>query len=81
VNLEPGESARVTSISPACQGSQRRRLLDLGVVRGTEIEAAFSSATGDPVAYVIRGALIALRREQAEWIRTEAIETSAEEVA
>lgn len=68
----PGASARVVGISPKCQGSQRRRLLDLGVVRGTSIEAAFRSAGGDPIAYRIRGALIALRREQAEWIRVEA---------
>lgn len=71
VNLELGGVARVTGISPACQGSQRRRLLDLGVVRGTEIEAVFGSATGDPIAYRVRGALIALRREQADWIRVE----------
>lgn len=71
VDLRPGESGRVVGISPACQGSQRRRLLDLGVVRGTVIEAAFRSAGGDPMAYVIRGALIALRREQAAWIRVE----------
>lgn len=71
VDLEPGQSARVVSISPACQGSQRRRLLDLGVVRGTEIEAAFRSAGGNPMAYLIRGALIALRREQAAWIRVD----------
>lgn len=69
----PGGRARVVGISPACQGSQRRRLLDLGVVRGTEIEAAMRSAAGDPVAYLIRGALIALRREQAEWIRVEPV--------
>jgi DtxR family Mn-dependent transcriptional regulator len=69
VDLEPGERARVVGISPACQGAQRRRLLDLGVVRGTVVEAALRSATGDPVAYRIRGALIALRTEQASWIR------------
>jgi len=70
-DVPPGSRARVLGISPACQGSQRRRLLDLGVVRGTEIAAAMSSATGDPVAYMIRGALIALRSEQAGWIRVE----------
>lgn len=70
-DVPPGSRARVLGISPACQGSQRRRLLDLGVVRGTEIAAAISSASGDPVAYMIRGALIALRSEQAAWIRVE----------
>jgi DtxR family Mn-dependent transcriptional regulator len=70
-DVEPGQSARVVAVSSACQGIQRRRLLDLGVVRGTEITAEMRSAYGDPVAYRIRGALIALRREQAAWILVE----------
>lgn len=81
LDLEPGESGRVLEISPACQGSQRRRLLDLGVVKGTEITAELVSAAGDPVAYRIRGALIALRREQADWIRIESSAGPAEAVA
>lgn len=80
--LTPGQSGTVVGLSPACQGSQRRRLLDLGIVRGTEIEAALQSASGDPMAYRVRGALIALRREQAEWIRIEMEPgTVAEDVA
>lgn len=67
----PGETVRVVGISSACQGTQRRRLLDLGVVRGTEVTAEMRSAGGDPTAYRIRGALIALRREQASWILVE----------
>lgn len=74
LHVPTGSSARVVGISPACKGAQRRRLLDLGVVRGTVIEAAFRSAGGDPIAYNIRGALIALRREQAEWVRVELVE-------
>tara|TARA_Y100000588_G_scaffold9512_2_gene10648 strand:- start:9061 stop:9531 length:471 start_codon:yes stop_codon:yes gene_type:complete len=70
-DLEPGEIARVIDISPACRGSERRRLLDLGVVGDTEIRVAMASAAGDPVAYLIRGALIALRKSQAAWIRIE----------
>jgi DtxR family Mn-dependent transcriptional regulator len=81
LDLKQGQSGRVLSLSAACQGSQRRRLLDLGVVRGTEIEAAFSSAAGDPVAYRVRGALIALRGEQAQWVRVELLDVAAEEVA
>jgi DtxR family Mn-dependent transcriptional regulator len=79
LDIVPGERARVTEISPACQGVQRRRLLDLGVVKGTEIEAELMSAAGDPIAYRIRGALIALRRQQAEWIRIERLPGLAEE--
>jgi DtxR family Mn-dependent transcriptional regulator len=66
--LGAGEGAEVVRLSPACRGPQRRRLLDLGVVPGTRITAQLRSAAGDPVAYEIRGALIALRRDQAEWV-------------
>ena len=70
-DLRQGETGRVTGLSPACRGAQRRRLLDLGVVPGTEITAELFSAARDPVAYRIRGALIALRREQASWVGIE----------
>ena len=76
--LAVNEAGAVVGISPACRGPQRRRLLDLGVVPGTEIRAVMRSAAGDPIAYDIRGALIALRQEQAEWIR---VRRAAAEVA
>jgi DtxR family Mn-dependent transcriptional regulator len=80
-DLASGQIGRVVDISPACRGSQRRRLLDLGVVRGTEIAPELVSAGGDPVAYRIRGALVALRREQAEWIRIEKVDVPADATA
>lgn len=70
-DLAPGRSARVVRLSAACQGPQRRRLLDLGVVPGTVVTAEFASPGGDPVAYRIRGALIALRRAQADLIQAD----------
>jgi DtxR family transcriptional regulator, Mn-dependent transcriptional regulator len=66
--LEVGEQARVVEIGQATRGPERRRLMDLGLLPGTLIEAGLRSPGGDPTAYVIRGALIALRREQAEQI-------------
>ena len=70
-DLSPGASARVVRVAAACQGPQRRRLLDLGVVPGTVITCQFTSPDGDPAAYLIRGALIALRRAQAELIQVD----------
>jgi DtxR family Mn-dependent transcriptional regulator len=67
----PGETVRVCAIAQACQGTQRRRLLDLGVVRGAAVTSELVSASGDPVAYRIRGALIALRRSQAAHVLVE----------
>ncbi len=70
-DLDTGESGRVRRLTSECRGAQRRRLLDLGVVPGTVITAEMRSAAGDPIAYRIRGALIALRKHQAEWIALE----------
>ncbi len=66
--LKPGEQGRVVNISPACKGAERRRMMDLGIVPGTIIKVEMVSPSGDPTAYLIRGALIALRREQAALI-------------
>ena len=67
-SLSVGERGTVLGISKRCRGQQRRRLMDLGVVPGTEIEAEMKSIGGDPVAYRIRGASIALRKNQADKI-------------
>lgn len=66
--LKSGEKAEVIGISRACRGTQRRRLMDLGVVPGTVITMEMISAGGDPKAYNIRGATIALRDDQARFI-------------
>lgn len=70
-DIRPGEEVSVVAISPSCQGAQRRRLLDLGVVPGTLIRAEFQGAAGGAIAYRIREALIALRTEQAARIQVE----------
>ncbi len=62
------ESGRVIRISPACRGLERRRLMDLGIIPGTVVEAELRSPVGDPTAYRVRGAMIALRREQADHV-------------
>lgn len=46
----------------------RQRLLDLGFVPGTRVEVLFASPLGDPVAYRVEGAVVALRRGVARWV-------------
>ncbi len=55
------------------EGTIRRRMLDLGLIADTEVEALQKSPSGDPVAYHIRGAVIALRSEEASKILIEAL--------
>lgn len=70
-SLQVGQQGVVSSIARSLRGSERRRLYDLGLLPGTEIVAELVSPGGDPTAYRIRDALIALRREQTEqiWVK------------
>jgi Fe2+ transport system protein FeoA len=45
--------------------------MDLGLLPGTTITAEMTSAGGDPTAYRVRGALIALRKTQSDLIFVE----------
>ncbi len=53
--------------------NMRRRLLDLGLINGTLVESLRRSPSGDPTAYQIRGAVIALRSEEASNIFVERV--------
>lgn len=73
LNLIPiGSTAKVKELTS--QGISRRRMLDLGLVVGTEVESLRKSPSGDPIAYEIRGAVIALRSEEACKILVELIQ-------
>jgi len=74
-DLPLGEAAEVSAILSACRGSQRRRLLDLGLLPGTKVTAELTSYSGNPIAYNIRGASIALRKDQACLIQIKTKET------
>ncbi len=67
-SLEIGEKAEVTGISPNCRGQQRRRLMDLGIIPGSEITAVMKSASGDPVGYRVMSTTIGIRKQQADLI-------------
>lgn len=61
--LNLGDSAYVTNISNASCIS--RRLLDIGLIPGTKVECVLISPAQNPKAYMIRGAVIAIRNEDA----------------
>lgn len=46
-----------------CNNDVKRRLLDLGLIKGTKITPIFVSPSGDPTAFEIRGSVIAIRVE------------------
>ncbi len=67
--LGAGRTATVKGIHS--KDAERRRMVDMGILPGTRIENVMSSPLGDPIAYRIRNAVIALRCEQAELIEIE----------
>ncbi len=54
-----------------CQENIKRRLLDLGFIKGTSIKPVLISPLGEPRAFEVRGTLIAIRKEDTEKIEIE----------
>lgn len=51
----------------------KRRLLDIGLIEGTKVECVLKSFFNDPIAYLIRGAVIAIRKDDSKNIMVELI--------
>lgn len=62
--LTPGEWGVVCGIEG--EEEMKRRLLDLGFVSGTKVNCLHKSPFGDPMAFGVRGAVIALRSEDSK---------------
>ena len=64
--LSVGESAIVKKIET--DDNMTRRFIDIGLVEGTKVTSLYHSYLKDPTAYFIRGAVIALRKQDAKKI-------------
>lgn len=69
--LSEGSFARVKCLNN--EGCIRRRLQDIGLIPGTKVVCLQRSPSGDPVAYLIRGAVIALRSEDSSSVFVEVL--------
>tara|TARA_R110002050_G_scaffold94765_1_gene197040 strand:+ start:19296 stop:20318 length:1023 start_codon:yes stop_codon:yes gene_type:complete len=67
-SLKEHETAKIIRISKESRGESRRRLLDLGFVKGADISIDLMNPLGEPHAYLIKGTSIALRKDQAKKI-------------
>ncbi|MBQ2698147.1 MAG: ferrous iron transport protein A [Clostridia bacterium] len=70
-DLAPGESGVVAAVTAG--GGMGRRLCDLGLIPGTAVSCVGRSPCGDPSAYRIRGAVIAIRACDARCISIRAV--------
>ena len=64
-----GHTARVCRVHGS--GALRRRLLDRGITRGTEITLLKTAPLGDPLEVSLRGFTLSLRRAEAAMVETE----------
>ena len=64
--LKPGERGVVQKLT--APGGLRRRFLDMGLIENTSVECVGKSPLGDPSAYYIRGAVLAIRARDGKTI-------------
>lgn len=69
-DMEMGQKGRVTKLET--EKELRKRLMELGLLEKTTVECVRKSPAGDPKAYLIRGAVIALRNKDAKTVFVEA---------
>ncbi len=68
-NLKVGQTCIIKSISSKCR--MLRRFTDIGLIENTLVECVGESPAGDPKAYLIRGAVIAIRNEDCADIKAQ----------
>lgn len=67
--LKPGDKARVVKIQGT--GSVKRRIMDMGVTKGTDLLVRKVAPLGDPVEINLRGYELTLRKAECELILVE----------
>ncbi|MDD6320360.1 MAG: FeoA family protein [Oscillospiraceae bacterium] len=67
--VKVGESAKVVKLHG--EGAVKRRIMDMGVTRGTEVYVRKVAPLGDPVEVTVRGYELSIRKADAEMIEVE----------
>lgn len=65
-DLKPGEKGRIVKVEG--KGALRRRILDMGIVPGSDVEMERYAPLGDPVEIKLKGYHLSLRKGEAETI-------------
>lgn len=69
IDVSIGESATVKRLHG--EGATKRRIMDMGITRGTEIKVRKLAPLGDPLELTVRGYELSLRKADAEMIEVE----------
>ena len=68
-DMKPGETATVAKLLG--EGPVKRRIMDMGITRGTEIFVRKVAPLGDPMELSVRGYELSIRKADAEMIEME----------
>ncbi len=68
--VKPGQDVVVTKITG--EGAVKRRIMDMGITKGTPIHVRKVAPLGDPVELTVRGYELSIRRFDAEMVEVEA---------
>ena len=68
-DVKIGQTARVVKLHG--EGALKRRIMDMGITRGTEVRVRKVAPLGDPMELTVRGYELSLRRADAEMIEIE----------
>ncbi|MBO4427263.1 MAG: ferrous iron transport protein B [Bacteroidales bacterium] len=77
--LHTGESAIIIRV--AGHGSFRKRLIEMGFIRGKKVRVVLNAPLKDPIEYEVLGYKVSLRREEAERIEVLGTEEVKEHIA
>jgi len=68
-DVKIGDTVKVVKLHG--QGAVKRRIMDMGITRGTEIYVRKVAPLGDPVEVTVRGYELSLRKADAEMVEVE----------
>lgn len=68
-SVKPGETVKVVKISGI--GPLKRRVMEMGITKGVEIQVRKVAPLGDPIEITLRGYELSLRKADAEIIEIE----------
>ncbi|MBN1492984.1 MAG: ferrous iron transport protein A [Candidatus Omnitrophica bacterium] len=71
-DLLPGEKGKIVKVS--AKGALYRRILDMGITRGVEIEVVRAAPLGDPLEIIVKGCHLSLRKSEAVNVRVKRID-------
>ncbi len=70
-NLKPGQSGKIVRVGSV--GALKRRIIDMGVVKGTRVDVVKVAPLGDPIEIKVKGYSLSLRKAEAAAIEVEEI--------